>query len=150
MLWKGVVMYMDILKAVCTIGAETIFYFSPIPLVVAGVVWCVQICLRALKSNFAPERNVFLLADIAMPFVITSAWILIGMLLSSIFDQRKSLSNLVVELFVISACWGGTFVVRLILAISGSKSYVRFVWCLNAAVVVMCVLIVVFMPTLPE
>ena len=56
-----------------------------------------------------------------MPFVITSAWILIGMLLSSIFDQRKSLSNLVVELFVISACWGGTFVVRLILAISGSK-----------------------------
>ena len=149
MLWKGVVMYMDILKTVCTIGAVTIFYFSPIPLVVTGVVWCVQICLRALKSNFAPKRNVFLLADIAMPFVITSAWIIIGMLLSSIFDQRKSLSNLV-ELFVISACWGGTFVVRLILAISGSKSYVRFVWCLNAVVVVMCILIGVFMPTLPE
>ena len=94
MLWKGVVMYMDILKTVCTIGAVTIFYFCTIPLVVAGVVWCVQICLRALKSNFAPKRNVFLLADIAMPFVITSAWIMIGMLLSSIFDQRKSLSNI--------------------------------------------------------
>ena len=66
---------MEIIKTIGMIGAVTIFYFCPIPLVVAGVVWCVQICLRALKSNLAPKRNVFLLADIAMPFVITSAWI---------------------------------------------------------------------------
>lgn len=140
---------MEIIKTIGMIGAVTIFYFSPIPLVVTGVVWCVQICLRALKSNLAPKRNVFLLADIVMPFVITSAWIMIGMLLSSIFDQRKSLSNLV-ELFVISSCWSVTFVVRLLLAICGSKRYVRFVWCMNAVVVAIGVLIAVFMPTLPE
>lgn len=142
-------MNMEIIKTVGMIGVVTIFYFCPIPLVIAGAVWGVQICMRVLKSNFSPKRNVFLFADIAMPFIITTIWILTGMLLSHFFDQRKSLSNLV-ELAVISACWGGTFVLRLILAISGSKSYVCFVWCLNAATVVLSVLMGVFMPTLPE